>query len=410
MPLFLPKISAMGIDLSDLSVKVAYIKKGRKEKMVLTSLGEKDIPKSFINDGIIDPEKEGEVARIIKEAIQGVKGKKIKTKKAICSLPEENSFIKILQIPESTEEEMGEVIKWQIESNFPVRLKDIYFDWEVIKPPKKNNKISKNKKNKNDEQSLIPVSVAVIPKRIVNSYFSVFKKADLEPIAFEIESMAVVRALLGEYSQSPVIILDIGRCGTGLTIVSGNAIFFTSHIDISGQSFDESISKSLKIDLKKAEELKKEVGLLALGKKETLDLKPFKNSLSPSVINDIKKTKGEEIKIDPEKGSEIDAVFNALVPALTDFSEQVQHYIDYFSDLNTIDFIPDGKIQKIILCGGESKIMGLPDFLSSSLKMPVEVGNLLYSVSPIKEISKDSSFWDFLSYATVIGLAKRGSS
>ena len=66
MPLFLPKVSAMGIDLSDLSIKVACLTKGRS-KMILNSLGEKEIPKSFINDGIINPEKEDEVVKIIKD-------------------------------------------------------------------------------------------------------------------------------------------------------------------------------------------------------------------------------------------------------------------------------------------------------------------------------------------------------
>lgn len=410
MPLFLPKISAFGIDLSDLSIKVGKIRK-KKSKMVLVSLGEKMISRGLVNDGIIDPKKEGEVAKVIRELLKEIRGEKINTKRAICSLPEESSFIKIIKVPKTRkEEDIGEIIKWQIESNFPVKLKDVYFDWEFIKKPKGNKK-ENNQKNL-EEESLALVSVAVIPKRIVDSYLSVFKRAGIEPIAFEIESMAVVRALIRDYVSSPLIVLDIGRCGTGLTIFSGNTIILSSHIDIGGQLFNEAIEKELKVDLKKAEELKKEIGLLAIKeeeKKSQLSRSEDKIVHVPIIVKDIKETRKKTIKIDFNEGSNVEAVFNSLIPILTDFIEQIQHYISYFRDFGKIEYVPDGRVAKIVLCGGESRLIGIADFISSSIKIPIEFGNPLINIVVSKKIEKEPSFWQFLPYTTVIGLAIRGA-
>ena len=57
MALFLPKVQAFGIDLSDLSIKIGQAKK-KGSKYLLTSLSKREIPEGFINDGVINEDKE----------------------------------------------------------------------------------------------------------------------------------------------------------------------------------------------------------------------------------------------------------------------------------------------------------------------------------------------------------------
>lgn len=391
------KMPAFGIDLSDLSIKVAQvIQKGKS--LILTTLSKEYFSPGLIEKGIVKKEKE--LIEIIKRTVLKAQGKKIKTKYVICSLPEENAFIKTIKIPKTKEEDIENIIKWQIEPNFPVKLEDVYFDWEVVHPFERVDKI-KSKENQLTEQAL---SVAVIPKDIVNSYLSVFQKAGFQPVIFEIESMAVVRSLiLNSISSYPVIILDIGKRGTGLSIFSGGTILFTSHISISGQDFDRAISRELKVSLKEAEELKKEIGLINIRKK-------WRVYRVPVIDEDQKKEMSEE-KLKLLQVLREEKIFDALIPILTDLAEQARHFIDYFKEYGKVEYVPDGIIRKVLLCGGESNLIGLTDFLSSSLEMSVEVGDPLVNISKCPYFKKDKSFSraELLPFTTAIGLAIRGA-
>lgn len=409
MPLFLPKTEAFGIDLSDRSIKMGQVNK-KGSKLVLKSLGEKEIPAGFINDGIINKDKEQELIKIIQECKNNVLGAKIKTKKAICSLPEENTFIKVINIPETKEEEIEDVIKWQIESNFPVKLQNVYFDWQLIEGKEKKQKKEKKTQEKENSGEAHPICVSVVPKEVINSYFSIFKNSGIEPVVFEIESMATVRSLIKNYVERPVIILDMGKCGAGLTFFSGETILFTSHIDISGQKLVEVISKSLGVSLDRAEKIKRKVGLAGL-QKQGIKLSKINFPLT-NLVADVKASRVKVEKKTREKEDEVDAekVFNALVPILTDLSEQIKQYIDYFKDFKETKEIPVGSIEKIIVCGGESRLIGFTDFISASLNVPTEIANIPEKISISKNITKNPLAHDFLSYTTVIGLAIRGAT
>lgn len=383
-----PKKEIFGIDLSDLSVKIAKIE--RKGKLLtLTSLGKKSLPEGLIEKGIINEEKEEGLVKIIKSAILEVKGKKIKTKYAVCSLPEENSFIKAIKIQKAEESEIEELVKWQIEPNFPAKLSEVYFDWQKVNPQKELIK-----------DGTLLLSVAVAPRVIVDSYLSIFKKAGIEPLAFDVESMATVRSIIpNSYSSHPVIILDMGRTGTCLTVFSGGVILFTSHINIAGLDFDKAIAKELKVGPKDAEKFKKEIGLSGIEKK-------WKTYHIP-VIGKKDETKGKSPKIDLLLAMKEEKNMNALIPLLTDLVKRVQHYIEYFKEFGKIDFIPDGRIAEIILCGGEANLIGLPEFFSDSFHIPVKLGNPLINISFASRIFDEKFKKEASAYSTAIGLAMR---
>jgi len=54
-------------------------------------------------------------------------------------------------------------------------------------------------------------------------------------------------------------------------------------------------------------------------------------------------------------------------------------------------------------------LIGLTDFVSSSLKMPVDFGNSLINVSPFRNIFSSNNQRQALPYAIAIGLAMKGA-
>ncbi|GAH90129.1 unnamed protein product, partial [marine sediment metagenome] len=71
---------------------------------------------------------------------------------------------------------------------------------------------------------------------------------------------------------------------------------------------------------------------------------------------------------------------------------------------------PDGEeIKKILLCGRGANLKGLTDFVSSGLKIPVELGNPWINIlpEPLKQVP-ELVFEESLGYTTALGLALRG--
>jgi len=83
-----------GIDISDLSLKIVKLKK-KRGSFVFSSFGERDIPKGVISSGEIKDE--AILTKLIRDAVKDVNGEKIKTKYVVASLPEEKSYLQVIQ-------------------------------------------------------------------------------------------------------------------------------------------------------------------------------------------------------------------------------------------------------------------------------------------------------------------------
>lgn len=353
-----PKICGFGIDLSDLSIKIANLKKAGDE-FALTSFGRQEIKEGAIEQGEI--KKEDDLIAAIKKAVREIKGEPLKTKYCIVSLPETVSFIQMVKMPLMSRQELAEAIKWELEAHIPLSREEIYYDWQIIEHPPSDPA--------GRQADHLDVLIGVLPKKTVDPYLEVLKKAGLKPFIFEIESVATARALIKNgVAPAPLMIVDFGAKRTGLFIFSGRTIFFTTSLPVSNTSLVENLSKKLNISQAKARQIKFKVGL-DLGRRES-------------------------------------DVFEALQLPMNELAEKIQSYLDFYQEHGDAG----NKISRILLCGGGANLADLPEFLSDNLKMPVEIGNPWVNIfQEPKEIPGLPSS-EALAYTTALGLALRGVS
>jgi len=357
-----PKIQGFGIDLSDLSVKIIAFEK-KVGKISLASFGRQEIIPGIIEEGEI--KKEAELIEIIKKAVKEVQGVPLKNKYCVVSLPETESFVRVLQLPLMEPSEVGEAIKWEIETNIPLGLNEIYYDWQIIDPPAAELEVT--------NQQRLNVLVGVLPKKIVNPYLNVLKMAELQPLAFEIESLSIARALLKNGScAEPTMVIDMGAKKTSLVIFYGQAVYLTASLPISNYSLLATISTGLHVDMEKAKQIKFQQGL------------NFE---------------------DPQ-----DQVFQILKPSLDELITKIKSYIDFFQSHAEANLGKQNiKITSILLCGGGAKFMNLNRFLEKELQIPVTIGKPWINAFPAEK-PRLSTFdkTESLAYTTAIGLALRG--
>ncbi len=351
---------AFGLDISDSSLRIIKLKK-KRNILGLASFGEIEIKPGIVKNGEIKNQQA--LTEAIKESFKKVKGQKLRTRYVVASLPEEEAFIQIIQMPKMNKEELKSAILFEIENYIPLSIEETYFDFQVVEPVY-------------DHLDHLDVLIVAIPKKVIDPYISSLKGAGLIPKALETESQAISRALVkNEVTSFPLLLLYFGTSKVNFTMFSGYSLRFTTSISISSKKLDEAVSRSLKVDIKQARRLR------------------FKYGLRPESTG-----KGKKI-------------FEALIPSLTDLIEQIKKYINYYHSHAAHEHLPpDGKkVEKILVCGEEANLSGLTDFLSKELKVLVEIGNPWVNIlpNPLNE-TPELPFKESLKYTIALGLALRG--
>lgn len=343
-----------GLDISDLSLKIASLKKWGNS-LKLASFLESQIKPGVISGGEIKDEKL--LTNSLKEAFNKVEGDKLRTKYVVASLPEEKAFLQVIQLPPMPLSDLDSAIVYESENYIPLAIDQVYLDYQVIPSL---------------DADRLDVLLAALPKYIVDSYLRVLKSAGLKPLALEIESLAIARALLGkEKAGQPVLLIDLGATRTSFIVFYESSVKFTSSIPVSGLHFTGIIAKALGVKEEEAEKLKIKYGLT-----------------------------GRDSRNQKDRGE----IFEALVPALVDLTQQIKKYLNYYQTHPLYDH--SGKsikeISGLVLVGGGANLKGLPELLSLELNLPVKIGDPWQGILAAKDHS--------LGYATAIGLALRGLS
>ena len=106
--------------------------------------------------------------------------------------------------------------------------------------------------------------LVAIHNDVLTKYREIVKGANMTVNFFEIEIFSTIRATLIQ-TLSPVVIFDMGAATTKLYIVEYGIVKASHLINRGSQNITLSLSKSLGMNIAKAEEYKREVGLLGTG-------------------------------------------------------------------------------------------------------------------------------------------------
>lgn len=342
----IPKFFAtpsFGLDISDESLKFVELVVTRSG-VRMGRYGERKIPPGIIESGKIkDPEKMQEILSKLRKE-EGVKSVRV-------SLPEEQVYLFRLKLDKEGLQNIRESIELSLEEHIPISAEGAIFDYELLSE---------------DDQKL-DLQIAAIPKNIIEEYLQVFKDSKIIAQSFELEAQAISRAVIKEDDMDTYMIVDFGQTRTGIFIISKGVVTFTSTLDVGGITLNNIIAKNFKITTEEAKKAKQEFGLQ-------------RNTAN----------------------KEIFAVLLNSVSVLRD--EIVKHFLYWHThkDENGVNNPP---IKKIILCGGDSNLIGLTDYLSVSMKSPVGTANVWTNIIDTKDYIPEINFRQSLSFATAVGLA-----
>ncbi len=339
------RMPSVGIDISDQSIKFAELIPYRGS-FRLGRYGEEQIPAGIVAGGkIIDSKKLSEVLASIREK-HGLSFVRV-------AMPEEQVYLFRVKIPRMDRQSIRNAIELQLEEHIPMAAVDSVFDYDLV----------------SEGDSWYSIKVLASSQVTIDSYLELFASSGYTPISLELEASAIMRAVIPEGDASTVMVVDFGHTRTGVSIVSDRKVLFATTLDIGGRALTEILEKNFKISFAEAE-----------GMKKTFDLS--RNA--------------------PER--ELFAVLLNNISVLRD--EINKHYV-YWHTHKEEDGVAHPAIEKIVLCGGDSNLIGLVDYLSMSMRTTVVLADAWANIATDNGYVPEINFNDSLGYVTAIGLALR---
>lgn len=200
-------------------------------------------------------------------------------------------------------------------------------------------------------------------KETVKANTSAVVLAGLRPMMVDLNAFALARVQArGELADSTIALVDIGARVTNLVVVDHGQPRFVRILPSGGQDVTDAVANAMNISVEESEALKREIGIGHAG--------PPERAMAAQAISDV-------------TSALIEAIRNTLV---------------YYSSSN-----PGGAVQEVFVTGGGAFLPGLGQFLSSSTRLPVAVGQPLATLRVARTLGDLSVLQSVL--AVPLGLA-----
>ncbi|MBI2113276.1 MAG: type IV pilus assembly protein PilM [Candidatus Wildermuthbacteria bacterium] len=338
--------TTLGIDIGTAAIKVVEISKWADRKS-LKNYGELQSSRMYEKPfRTFDKNTLLLSSKDVARAIRAIlQEANISAKHATFSLPDFSSFFTYFKLPPMSKEEIPEAVKFEARKHIPLPLAQVTFDWQILEKGLGQDQPQK-------------ILLVAIPNEVINQYQEIASLAKLQLRSLEAEVFGCIRSSVGDDKRA-LALLDIGAQSTTVNVLYKKVLRISHSLDIAGNHFTERISQALSTNEKDAEARKLAQGITS--KEFSLILTPLIDML----LLEVRKV-GEEFAAIEGKG-----------------------------------------IEKILLAGGSSQLLGLKDYVEQTLSIQTEVVNpfqhLFYP--PILERTLKESG---PSYAVALGMALRG--
>ncbi len=238
----------VGLDIGSQTIK-AVEARGAGSNLQISALGIENTPPGAIQGGIVaDPKALG-------AAIKALLAKSgIGAKRSVSAATGAASVVvRVIEVPRMTPAELAETMKWEVERHIPFAANDVEMAYQPIDDP-----VAAADPNSVNMEVLL----AVAQRDMVATHIETLQAAGLNPVAVDVEPLAVGRALINlskaDLAAKNVVVVNIGASATDVGIFKSGILRFPRTIPIAGDNFTRAISDHLGLGMETAEEEKRE--------------------------------------------------------------------------------------------------------------------------------------------------------
>ncbi|MFA4829980.1 MAG: type IV pilus assembly protein PilM, partial [Thermodesulfovibrionales bacterium] len=232
---------SIGLDIGSSYFKVVQLKDTKKgyelELFDMLPIA----PEIIVDGAIIDS------LRLVDALKELIKKSRIKTKNAVIGVSGHASvIIKRISLPEMSEEDLAESIKFEAEQYVPFDIEDVNLDFQILGP--------------REEPGQMDVILVAVKKDIINEYVTVVKEAGLNPLVVDVDAFALENMYEVNYEIEPnrnVALVNIGASTINMNILKGGVSVFTRDSSLGSNLHTEALQKAFEVTYENAERLKR---------------------------------------------------------------------------------------------------------------------------------------------------------
>lgn len=346
--------SVVGLDIGSTSVRGAEVARPGTPKAALTRFAEVPLPEGAVSRGeVLQPE-------VVASALKNLWSTgKFSSKKVVLGMGNQRVLARDLTVPKMSLARIRESLPFHVQDMLPVPVADALLDFYPIA------------ESQGDTGLVVHGLLVAAVKDAVDGNIAALRAAGLTPVEVDLIPFALSRLLITRPAlPGAVALIDIGANTTSVVIAVDGVPNFVRIIPAGGQDVTQALAADLGVDVERAEELKRRIGL------ET-----------PDADAGVEEHRAVEV---------IRTVAGELVISL-------QKTLNYFVNTRT-----RSPLAQVIVTGGGARLPGLAEALGESARVAVSHADPAGAVSVAKNIVKGATSKDAGSrgrIAVALGLA-----
>ncbi len=243
--------SVVGIDFGSSSIKIVQLRR-EHQRAVLETYGELQLgPYANVDVGRATNLEPGKTTEALLDIVREAS---VTSRNVGVAVPYAASFVTVISLQVEDPALLEAMIPIEARKYVPVPVSQVTLDWFVV--PNKNGAESAGR------VTTTRVLLAAIHNEALSKFKTVIEGAGMLSSFNEIEVFSTIRSSVQKIDET-ILIMDIGAATTKLYVVAGGIVQATHSITVGGQDLTSALSKSLELTISDAEEMKRQVGLLA---------------------------------------------------------------------------------------------------------------------------------------------------
>ena len=323
--LFRKSKTVVGLDIGSSAVKAVELKSNGKNGFKVVAFASEPVPPDTIVDGaIVDGVAVADAIRRIFDT------KRFKAKDVVASLSGNAVIVKKIALPVMTEAELDESIHWEAEQYIPFDIQDVNLDYQILETAP------------GDGKQTMDVLLVAAKRDKIAEYTGVITQAGRTAVVVDIDAFAVQNCYEANYGldSGVTVLLNAGASAINVNIIAGEQSLFTRDISVGGNAYTDAVQREFSLTFEAAEQAKKGQPVEGVPFE---DVRPVLRTMSEAVVLEIQKT------------------------------------FDFFKATTSQD-----KIDRIVLCGGASRVDSLAELIEERFGAPVEF------LDPFKAVTCDA--------------------
>lgn len=346
------KTQIIGLDIGTTAVRAAELTFGSggpgKSDATLTGFAQVPLPMGAIQDGeVVESGTVASAIRLVWE--QG----KFATKDVVMGVGNQRVIVREAELPWQPLEGLRKSLPYQAQQLLPTAAGDALLDF-----------VPTGEYTAEDGRFVQGLFVAAIRETVTANVLAA-ESGGLRPVLVDLNPFAIARALTrGELGKYTVACVDVGARITNVIITERGLPRFVRVLPHGGQEATDTVAYAMESTAVEAERMKREIGV--------------------------------GYPVNPDRQH----IADALMGTTSNLIEAIRSTFSYYQTKGL-----GAPLDVIVLSGGGSQLGGLGQYLSSSTRLPVQLGNPLERVKVAKGVDLSSIRGQELTATVAIGLA-----